>query len=75
MGGLYLYKISVIVLPLLPLLILVVQSTFTMNNLINEEKILTNYERQVMLYLIILIIGPYWSLKFYLPRCIYTLPA
>ena len=50
MGGLYLYKISVIVLPLLPLLILVVQSTFTMNNLINEEKILTNYERQVMLY-------------------------
>ena len=43
----YLFKTSLIVLPLLPLFILIIQSVFAMDDLIKQDEQLTTYESQL----------------------------
>ena len=46
-NGLRLFRASVIVLPLIPMLILIIQSVFTVNDLMQRGKNLTKFENQV----------------------------
>ena len=45
--GMRVFKTTTTLLPMIPLTILIVQSAFTINNLIKQEHQLTTYERQV----------------------------
>ena len=46
----YLFKTSLIILPLLPLIILITQSIFAMADLIAQDEQLSNYESQVNIF-------------------------
>ena len=46
-NGLRLFRASVIVLPLIPMLILIIQSVFTVDDLVQKGENLTKFENQV----------------------------